>query len=77
MHINWSLCLKLYISAPKDMEQAANMFIRVSVSVVSGQYQICVLWLLIDIGICVLYIGTLLNFTTYTPCTCTYLYEGL
>ncbi|XP_065887361.1 nephrocystin-3-like [Dysidea avara] len=28
MHVNWSLCLKLYISAPKDMEQAANMFIR-------------------------------------------------
>ena len=32
MHVNWSLCLKLYISAPKDMEQAANMFIRVSVN---------------------------------------------
>ena len=30
MHVNWSLCLKLYISAPEDMKQAANTFIRVS-----------------------------------------------
>ena len=29
MHVNWSLCMKLYISAPKDMEQAARMFIEV------------------------------------------------
>ena len=29
MHTNWSLCMKLYISAPKDMEEAAAMFIEV------------------------------------------------
>ena len=32
MHVNWSLCMKLYISAPEDMEQAANMFIEVCTS---------------------------------------------
>lgn len=29
MHVNWSLCMKLYISAPRDMDEAARMFIEV------------------------------------------------
>ena len=32
MHVNWSLCMKLYISAPEDMEQAAKIFIEVCTS---------------------------------------------